>query len=115
VARVLGRGHGVEFVEDAMKVKELLDSPERWTKGFQARNALGRPAMANSKQAMCWCLGGAINRCYPTIEHRRVVLDRIFETVPEIVVLHNDSLAEWNDAPERTFEDVRALVEELDI
>ena len=46
-----------------MKAYELLDSPEKWTKGVMARDANGEHVLHDSPNAVCWCMLGAIERC----------------------------------------------------
>ena len=87
-----------------MKVKELLSDESKWTQGCYARDAFGVSIPFDADAAVCWCLAGAIHRVYgPEPIHLRI-LRRV-----------NGSLSEWNDAPDRTFAEVKALVEELDI
>lgn len=85
-----------------MKVKELLDAPEKWTKKhlFLDRDGTiyGYP--------VCWCLLGAVSKCYGC--EGAAVICRVQDAI-------GTSLPHWNDAPERTFEDVKQLVNELDI
>ena len=99
-----------------MKVKELLTGPEKWTQNAWGRNIAGQDLFSLGKQPLfvvsdpsvvCWCLIGAVMRCYPRCH--RIPLDKICKKLKTVAV------TEWNDAPERTFEDVRKLVEELDI
>ena len=39
---------------------EILDSPEKWTKGKNARNKYGEPVPTFHNEAICHCLEGAI-------------------------------------------------------
>lgn len=96
-----------------MKVKELLSSPERWTKGAERRDADGEPTLLEGEHVASRCLYGALYCAYRATPER-------FEAELKIKVEFigmgvNKTLYEWNDAPERTFEDVRQLVTELDI
>ncbi len=89
-----------------MKVKELLDSPEKWTQRANARDSHNLPVNPECDHAACWCLIGAIIRCYPLGSSD--VVRRVDRNVGCYV-------NNWNDAPERTFDDVKQLVEELNI
>lgn len=93
-----------------MKVKELLSDESKWTKGAYARNALGRQALVEDSEAVCWCFEGAIMKCYGDILSQ-VIEDKILAKIS----LQNHSIITWNDDSERTFAEVKALVEELDI
>jgi hypothetical protein len=90
-----------------MKVRELLDSPEKWTKGYEARLATGKRCFARSRYARSWSLSGAIMRCYPRKEH--VIRKRIQSRIGQLTI------PDWNDDPKHTFEEVRSLIEELDV
>jgi hypothetical protein len=100
-----------------MKVRELLDSEEKWTKRLYARDASGASVSPNDDKAVCWCLIGAIRYCYPDRVHG--VFERVENHLRGKGALKIDELcigaSEWNDAPKRTFEEVKQLVDELDI
>lgn len=91
-----------------MKVSELLDAPEKWTQGTWARADDGHSTLLDGALAVSWCLHGAIMRCYPLADGHAIALRRIGERLEWKV-------AQWNDDPARTFDEVRALVRELDI
>lgn len=90
-----------------MTVKELLTSPEKWTRGESARDINGRPVMTDSKEAVSWCLVGALMKCYrgSKVAYLRTRIGNLLQI----------SVEGWNDDPNRKFEDVKALVEQLDI
>lgn len=96
-------------------VGRLFKSAGRWMKfDFAAtRKSGGRSVAPCSRDAACWCLTGAIEKCYPTQGLKSIVRDAVLreirETHPE------DSIASWNDGKDRTFGQVRALVEKLGI
>lgn len=93
-----------------MKVRELLTGPEKWTKGADARSESGYSVEPDSKAACRWCLYGAINAAYPRTDDAIRALKLVNAKLGE-----SRGICNWNDAPERTFDDVRKLVEELDI
>lgn len=88
-----------------MKIKELFNDKKKWTQYHSARDSKGFPCKPTASAAVCWCLSGAIQRCYP---HEWRKIDR------RLIVDVNDYIS-WNDSPDRTFEEVKALVEKLDI
>lgn len=94
-----------------MKAHELLNTPEKWTKGAFAKDHTGCNVNYNSALAICFCLGGAINRCYNNPEDVFVNANKI----GKFLNLPNLKLTEWNDAPERTYEEVITILKELDI
>ena len=91
-----------------MKVQDLLTDESKWCQEAEAMSDFG-PTWWGSRCAFSWCLVGAVHKCYPNSIDERA----------EIYVFLKCKLAEspvsWNDAPERTFAEVRALIEELDI
>jgi hypothetical protein len=86
-----------------MKPSELLDRPERWTQFNEARNAHGVPRNYFDIDTCQWCVFGALCYCSgspnPVDGHEKLTkhLDVI-------------SLAQWNDAPGRTWEEVHAAL-----
>lgn len=99
-----------------MKIKELLDTPDKWTQGTCARDTDGDATYSESPTAVCFCLLGAINKCYPIDEDNGAnyeVKDKVKAKVIELSGY--SSIANWNDVLERKFSDVKKLVEELDI
>ena len=84
----------------------LFSEPSRWTKEHYAKDSHGVSTFATADNAVCFCLLGGVRLCYDFLE------------VPEIEMkLENvlaargfsGSLANWNDAPKRTVEEVVAL------
>lgn len=48
---------------DALEqVRQLLDTPSRWTTESSARDRFGNKISPDSIKATCWCLTGAVNR-----------------------------------------------------
>lgn len=98
-----------------MKVKELLDRPERWTKGAIARRADGCMTSVEDRGAVCWCLWGAMVHCYGFPIAFGEIIGKTAEHVPAKGEPHQSDVTLWNDQDDRTFEEVKALVDELDI
>ena len=95
-----------------MKVRDLLTDETRWTKGVSARNALGQGGVCyDDPSATSWCLAGAIHKCYG-IDGWDPIAKRVYALIQP---LPKGGMGEWNDDPARSFSEVRALVEELDI
>jgi hypothetical protein len=88
-----------------MKLSELLTDASRWTKNHYAIDTEGRPVQSRSPQAARWCLSGAICRCYSTQDERLTAEEALREAAGTL------DIVAWNDAFERTFADVRALIE----
>ena len=99
-----------------MKMRELLNSPSRWAKDAAARDKFGSPCSSLSADATSWCIVGAASLCYPLRWERREVLEKItahldLGPLPEAHLQY----VSWQDAPERTFDEVHSLLEKLDI
>lgn len=80
------------------KARELIATPERWTKGALARDEHGIEVPTCCDDAYCWCMGGAISA---VSENGSVY--RSWGVVERIVSMHIDK---FNDAPERTHAEV---------
>lgn len=90
-----------------MKIKDLLTDESKWTKGADARSEHSNFVMPESAFATCWCLRGLVYKCYEGEE--------AYSVICKINNKLDTAICVWNDAPERTFAEVKALVEELDI
>lgn len=90
-----------------MKVQDLLTDEGKWIQKSIARDAQGNRTYFDASDAVCWCLVGALHKCYLNARAQEIC-GQIFDKLQL-------APAEWNDAPERTFADVRRLIEELDI
>ncbi len=89
-------------------MKELLSDPTKWTQGESARDEHGNKCSALEPQAVCFCLLGAMNRCYPGQTFTEAY-NKLAKNVP------NGDIADWNDDVMRTHPQVLALITELDI
>lgn len=103
-----------------MKIKDFLDTPEKWTKGNIAKTVEGEPASPHNPEAVCWCLSGLIVKCYSSPNEDIIPYSKFYKIRNKIteylgVTRGSAEWIRWNDAPERTFEEVKNLVEKLDI
>lgn len=96
-----------------MKIKEFIKK-ENWTTGAMARDIYGHPVYTDDEDATCFCLLGMINICYPDLEDAFNVKIKIVENVPKLKDGTISGIGDWNDFV-ATFEDVKGLVEKLDI
>lgn len=95
-----------------MKVHELLNDSSKWTKKASARNIQKESVPAHSSLAVCWCLLGAIDKCYEnTDEDNTYLLTKAI--VKELGFNNLHDTAHFNDS--HTFEEVKALVLKHDI
>lgn len=95
-----------------MKVRELLTDKSKWTKRAFARTKEGGATNVSDTNATCFCLVGALLKCYNDDNEFSYNLNRLNMVV---IKLGTPSISLWNDSPNRTFEEVKQLVEELDI
>lgn len=104
-----------------MKLKELLDKPEKWTKGVSARDSNGYKAGPLNENAVCWCLTGAIYKCYPEFSAAFDIYEKILDAAVELRywvftdVWVTATIINLNDREEITFEDIKAIIEHADI
>ena len=94
--------------EDALRA--VAAQIERgWSQGADARNAQGRAVGLNSGEAQAWSLLGAFALAatdgIPGDHVRRALV-----ALSDVIGI--DSLQEWNDAPDRTREEVLSALEE---
>ena len=96
-----------------MKAWELLDSPEKWCKGTFAKNSSGDHVEIYGEAACQWCVSGAIHKCY---EDQPFTISVMLKKLQDRAGVRVGAFpGPWNDAPERTWEEVHSLLKELDI
>jgi hypothetical protein len=90
-----------------MKPSELLSDESKWTKGAIARDN-GQPCPFNIGE--CWCAIGAALYC-DIDEVERARLDEVAKALfPDRVIGIFAMVANFNDHPDTTFEDVRRVL-----
>ena len=101
-----------------MKVKELLNYKGKWTKGEYVRDKNGNKCLVLSKEAVKWCLVGAISKCYfpkrasvngVNLKHVNKAYDKIKKVLKECTLY--DTLEEFNDNKKTTFGTVKKVLE----
>ena len=93
-----------------MKIKELLSDESKWTQGCMARDEQDVLVPVFSDNAVCWCLGGAVVKCYFT--HER---DRIGERLRKALPSPFAGITQFNDNEQTTFHDIKTLLELADV
>ena len=88
-----------------MKAIELLDSPEKWTKGHGAVDKTGQAVAHSDAIAVRWCLAGALCKCYPTGPARDRAVKKLLLAIPKR--LAHGGLGNANDAETTTFGMIR--------
>lgn len=111
-----------------MKVRELLTDESKWIKACLAKDKNGnRVGPLLFPDAVSFCIAGALVHCYydgisdslgnPYWEgYNKDKINGVFYKV-EVAVqeLGFDNMVDWNNHQDRTFADVKALVEKLDV
>ncbi len=90
-----------------MKIRELFKTKKDWIQKAAAKTKDGFPVLPKNENAVCWCLKGAIEKCYPE--------GKWLEIGEKIRMEIQNSIINWNDNENRTFKQVKALVKKLDI
>lgn len=98
-----------------MKAYELLDSPEKWTQQTLARDINGMATSPRGYDACSFCLVGAIERCYNVPSKDMLAIIQLVEDELKVQAPGFEFIGQWNDAPDRTHEEVVDLLKKLDI
>lgn len=100
------------YTANALKaVKEKINTPEKWTKGMYARDIYGNDAGLSGRDAVCWCLSGAIMACYPPSSILRNPVEKAIIAAAAKKGYMSSYL--FNDAKKTTHEDVMKFLDEL--
>jgi hypothetical protein len=91
-----------------MKISEILSSSDKWCQGYLAIDKDGAYVKPDSPQAVKWCLLGVFYKERADLKANAAIKERIRAAV-------GDKLMEWNDDPDRTFEEVRSIVLESEV
>lgn len=95
-----------------MTVLELLNDPSKWTQGVFSRDAAGKGLCWGHSDACCWCLSGAVIKCYPTDPETENVFKQLSDAAMQLYPLQAmHGLVSFNDHPSTTFEHIRKVVE----
>lgn len=102
-----------------MKPSELLVRPEAWTQEVHARASDGSRVGPANPNACCWCLVGALYRCYPQTPDDPdcrefcTAYTRVKDKLRHMCGY--SSIARWNDAPSRTHAEVLEVLKACDL
>ena len=95
-----------------MKAYELLSDPGKWTQGAGARSGNGGVVLGSDVTAVCWCVIGAIGKCYPSNAESLAAMHKVWL---ELNKNGFDGIANWNDDPGRTYEEVVEVLRKADV
>lgn len=92
-----------------MKAWELLSKKSCWTQRAYARKSDGESCRSEDRDAVCWCMSGALRRC--AMDDGYTDGSKLARLMEKIGV----PLSIWNDNPNRTHEEVVAALKEFDL
>lgn len=103
-----------------MKIKELYSDPSKWAKYHLAQNKNGGTISPSDKDAVRFCLIGALIRCYRDKKYfweKESPYETAFYKLKYEIESHPNKfgISDYNDSVGTTFEDIKKLVEKLDI
>lgn len=93
-----------------MKAYELLSDESKWATRAYARTNSTMSCAPKEESACSWCVLGAMEKCYYNGTLAKDYIDAVAKLRNRV-----GNIAQWNDAKERTYEEVIALLKELDI
>lgn len=101
----------MKLLHECLTLQDIFEDPSRWSKGG-SRDANGE-LVNHCSEAVSYCITTAICRIP---EDSLTVIEKIGRVIglninPDIPT----ALWDWNDAPERTIEDVQKLVKEAGV
>src|SRR6267142_1110529 len=107
-----------------MKISELFSSWRCWIKNSYARVTRSRRDDVNPSYsaATCWCLAGAVKKCYPAHEWVAVatclgatIKEAIVECYPEAEFDNYDFVVQFNNAKSTTFRKIRRVLRKANV
>lgn len=76
--------------------------------GALARDAFGNNILPCDPKATCWCLSGAIDKCYREVNENA----RVWKLIEDYV---GGSVPDYNDFSLTTFGQIKSMVTHLDV
>lgn len=102
-----------------MKAHELLNSPRRWGRYSYASDDAGYSQPVFGPEASCYCLLGSLIRCYadpnPQPDEASYLVTPAYVAARQRLEAAYPNPTSLNDDPNTTFEQVHALLVELDL
>lgn len=98
-----------------MTLQKLFSDKKRWTKGAFARTNDRRSVSPRSSAAVCWCLLGGANKCYPDRVKRNRVCSDIVVSMRKLFPSFLGSISSFNDWRETGIMKIRAVVKDANV
>lgn len=95
-----------EAAEALRRARGYIGTPERWTQRFFARDKHGNFTYPYKDDAVCFCALGAVNVENLPKGVTNAMHGALYAVLAKLEV---DSIAEYNDDPERTHKEILAL------
>ena len=96
-----------ELLNNLRAVRAQITTPDRWTKGWFARDQYGNECRSQDSTATCWCIMGAITFVTPRDRKKLAI-------VKDVLSAHLPTwycLSDFNDRPTTTHADIIALID----
>ena len=90
-------------LEVLKKARDLISTPDKWTKGAVARDRHGFAVEPYAQMAVCWCSVGALERAVGAN------LNVYYAAFAVLRKQHDESVVSFNDDPNTTHQDVLDL------
>ncbi len=98
-----------------MKIHQLLSTPDKWTQRAFAKTETGEITGSLAPEAKCWCLVGAIAKCYDDQSSNGFEMRTAVTRSLMMAAGNPENIVKWNDDPSRTHAEVLELVKRLDV
>ena len=98
-----------------MKPSDVLKLKKNWVKNSYANRQDGSSCSVESDNAVCWCLVGAIMKCYP---HPKTQVEKRLKASSAMKKLfpgRTNSLLQFNDHKDTKFTDVKKVLKEAEL
>lgn len=103
------REHNQRAIQTIIDARELISDPKKWTKGTDARNEKGDSVPSNAKDAVCFCMNGALARVRPRLQDIGDIVKARNEINLTLIGPEKDlskNFTDFNDNPGTTHADV---------
>jgi len=91
-------------------LRDLYSRSQRWTKGVNALDRDGDACPSRSKDAVSWCLGGALAHVYGEGGQQTKAWEILRSLIVQRTRGHVHGISVYNDDQHRRFYQIRSLV-----
>ncbi len=83
-----------------------------WTQNASARDSIGHSTEPDDQDAVCWCIGGAIDRALMDVDQFWPIRTAAFDGIAKLLPSSQYGVSGWNDATGRTQAEVLAVLDQ---